>query len=88
MTFKIDPNATEQVVAVANTGTQLLTYWSSGFRAGTDSAGKLAILDPAGKVVVSDGQVLDKPAAAYPRLAGYFVCLGPTAIYVLITDPS
>jgi hypothetical protein len=38
--------------------------------------------------VVTDGQVLEKPAAAYPRLAGYFVCLAPDRIYVLLADPS
>jgi hypothetical protein len=86
MTFRIDPGAAEQVIAATDTSAQLLTYWSPGFRQAP--GGERAIVDPAGKVVVTDGQVLEKPAAAYPRLAGYFVCLAPTAIYVLLTDPA
>jgi hypothetical protein len=86
MTFRIDPDAAEQVVAVTDTNAQLLTYWSTGFRQAP--SGERAIVDPAGKVVVTDGQALEKPAAAYPRLAGYFVCLGPNALYVLLTDPA
>jgi len=86
MTFRIDPNAAEQVVAVTETNGQLLTYWSTGFRQAP--TGERAIVDATGKVVVTDGQVLEKPAAANPRLAGYFVCLATNAIYVLATDPA
>jgi hypothetical protein len=86
MTFHIDPAATEQVSATTDTGVTLVTYWSAGFVPGTDS--ERVIRDPAGKVVVKDGEVLQVPPAAYPRLAGYFVCLGTNKIYVLLNDPS
>ena len=86
MTFHIDPAAAEQVSATTDTGVTLVTYWSVGFVPGTDS--ERVIRDPAGKVVVTDGEVLQVPAAAYPRLAGYFVCLGTDKIYVLLNDPA
>ncbi len=86
VTFRIDPAAAEQVVAVTNTGVTLATFWSAGFTAGADA--ERVIRDPAGKVVVSHGEVLLVPPAAYPRLAGYFVCLGPDKLYVLLADPS
>lgn len=86
MTFHIDPAATEQVSAETDTGVTLVTYWSAGFQAGADS--ERVVRDPAGKVVVTDGDVVEVPPAAYPRLAGYFVCLGPDKLYVLLADPS
>ncbi len=86
MTFRIDPAAAEQVSAVTDTGVALSTYWSTGFMPGTDA--ERLVRDPNGKVVVSDGDVLQVPPAAYPRLAGYFVCLGPDKLYVLLADPS
>lgn len=86
MTFHIDPTASEQVIAVTDKNTTLLTYWSDGFVAGSHS--DRVIRDAAGKVVVSDGDPLLVPAGAYPRLAGYFVCLGTDKIYVLSKDPS
>jgi hypothetical protein len=86
MTFHIDPAAAEQVTATTDTGVTLVTHWSPGFVAGTDS--ERVIRDPAGKVVVTDGEALQVPPAAYPRLAGYFVCLGTDKIYVLLNDPS
>jgi hypothetical protein len=86
MTFRIDPNATEQVVAVTDTNVQLLTNWSPGFRQAP--SGDAAIVDGSGRVVATDGQVLEKAASAATRLAGYFVCLGPSEIYVLTQDPS
>ena len=86
VTFRIDPAAAEQVAAVTDTGVTLTTYWSAGFQPGSDA--ERVIRDPAGKVVVSHGEVLLVPPAAYPRLAGYFVCLGPDKLYVLLADPS
>jgi hypothetical protein len=86
MTFHIDPAAAEQVSATTDTGVTLVTYWSVGFVPGADS--ERVIRDPAGKVVLRDGEVLQVPPAAYPRLAGYFVCLGTDKIYVLLNDPS
>ena len=86
MTFHIDPAATEQVTVVTDKGATLTTYWSDGFVPGSDT--ERVIRDAAGKLVVSDGDVLAVPPAAYPRLAGYFVCLGTDKIYVLAKDPS
>jgi hypothetical protein len=85
MTFRLDPDAAEPVSAVTDTNVQLRTHWSAGFKQAPD--GQRAIVDPAGKVVVTDGQTLDVPQTGYPRLAGYFVCLGPTEIYVLLQEP-
>jgi hypothetical protein len=86
LTFRIDPHAQEQVAAETDTGVSLATYWSAGFRPGTDR--ELNVRDSNGEVVVADGDLLQVPAAGYPRLQGYFVCLAPDKIYVLATDPQ
>lgn len=86
VTFHIDPAAAEHVSAVTDQGKPLLTFWSDGFVPGT--AEERVIRDPSGAVVVSDGEVLAIPAAAWPRLHGYFVCAGPDALYVLLADPT
>jgi hypothetical protein len=86
VTFRIDPGETHQVSALANTGTVLRTFWSAGFRGG--SAAEKVVFDPAGAVVATDGEVLEIPQGAFPRLHGYFVCPSPDALYVLIADPT
>ena len=86
LTFRIDPAATEQVTAVSDTGVQLMTYWSAGFVPGTTA--ERVVRDPAGQVVARDGEVLTVPEAAFPELHGYFVCLNPTKLYVLLTKPE
>jgi hypothetical protein len=86
VTFRIDPAATEQVAAQTDTGVTLTTYWAVGFEPGTDT--ERNIRDPNGELVVSDGDMLQVPAAGYPRLQGYFVCLAPDKLYVLLTDPT
>lgn len=86
MTFDIDPDAVEQVAAETEAGVILKTYWSAGFQPGTDA--EQVVRDPTGAVVVHSGDVLQVPPAGYPRLHGYFVCLAPDKLYVLLTDPS
>lgn len=86
MTFRFDPAASEQVVAITNLGTTLLTYWSGGFVGGT--AEERVVYDPAGEIVVTDGEVLVNPERDWPRLNGYFVCPTPTALYILLRVPS
>jgi hypothetical protein len=82
LTWQIDPAADEPVTALTNTGGTLLTYWAPGFTAG--SADERVIRDPAGVIVVRDGDQL----RVGDRLAGYFVCLGPEALWVLTQDPQ
>ncbi len=84
-TFHVDPAADDPVTATADTGTTLRTFWSAGFQG---SAADKTVSDPGGTVVVTDGQVLPIPDGAYPRLAGYFVCLAPDALYILLDDPA
>jgi hypothetical protein len=86
VTFKIDPAAAEPVVAIANTGLDLHTFWAAGFRGGT--ADNKVVFDPTGAVVVTDGDKLAIPEGAFPRLNGYFVCPSPDALYVLAADPQ
>ncbi|MFL5721691.1 MAG: hypothetical protein ACJ778_14565, partial [Chloroflexota bacterium] len=86
MTFDIDPDAMDHVTAETDTGVTLKTYWSAGFQPGTSA--DLVVRDPTGAVVVNNGAVLQVPPGAYPRLHGYFVCLAPDKLYVLLTDPS
>ena len=84
--FKIDPAAAEPVVAIANTGLDLHTFWAAGFRGGT--ADNKVVFDPTGAVVVTDGDRLAIPQGAFPRLNGYFVCPSPDALYILAADPQ
>jgi hypothetical protein len=86
VTFKIEVTAPEQVVALADNGASLSTSWSAGFVGG--SSDDLVVRDPAGSVVVRDGEVLIIPDRAWPRLAGYFVCPSSTALCVLLVDPQ
>lgn len=36
----------------------------------------------------ADGEVLEMPQGAFPRLKGYFVCPSTDAVYVLLQDRS
>jgi hypothetical protein len=86
VTFHVDPTAADQVTALADTGTNLRTFWAAGFTGGTPADKN--VLDPAGAVVVTDGDMLAIPPAAFPRLQGYFVCPSPDALYILAADPQ
>ena len=86
VTFQIDPAETEQVGALADTGMVLRTFWSAGFTGGP--AGQNVVLDSAGAVVATDGEVLAIPEGAFPRLHGYFVCPSTDALYILAEDPT
>lgn len=86
VTFVIDVTAPDQVVARADTGETLTTFWSAGFVGG--SSADPVVRDPAGSVVARDGDVLAMPEGAWPRLAGYFVCPSTNALYVLLQDPE
>jgi hypothetical protein len=85
-TIKIDPASDPDVWAETETGKKLAIKWTTGFSA-TDGSAPV-IRGPKGEEVARDGTVIDVPDAAYPRLAGYFVCLAPDALYVLETDPQ
>jgi hypothetical protein len=82
MTFHIDPAAVEQVTAMTDTGVSLATYWPASFTAGT--AGERVVRDAAGVAVLTDGETLK----VGEQLHGYYVCLGPTKLYVMLTSPS
>jgi hypothetical protein len=82
MTFHIDTAAAEQVSAMTDTGVSLVTYWPAGFTVGT--AAKRAVRDDAGMAVATDGETLK----AGEKLHGYYVCLAPTKIYVMLAAPS
>ena len=82
MTFHIDPAAVEQVSAMTDTGVSLVTYWPAGFTAG--EAVHNVVRDATGNVVVTDGDVLQ----GGQLLHGYYVCLAPTKIYVMLARPG
>lgn len=82
MTFRIDPAAAEQVVAIASNGTPYHVWWSEGFTGG--SVADPVVRDPAGEVVARDGEVLSIPDQGSPRLHGYMVCASSDSIYVLL----
>ncbi len=85
-TIKIDAASDPDVWAETNTGKKLAVSWTDAFTA-TDGTPPV-ISGPKGEEVARDGTKVDVPAAADPRLVGYFVCLGPDALSVLETDPQ
>lgn len=85
-TIKVDAASDPDVWAETETGKKLAVNWTDGFTA-TDGTPPV-INGPKGEEVARDGTVIVVPAGAYPRLVGYFVCLGPGALYVLETDPQ
>ena len=86
LTFHIDPSASPQIWADANTGVSLTVRWDSSFEAGTGA--EPTVIDASGAVVLEDGDTLDVPAGAYPELKGHFVCTGPTGLIILDEAPS
>ena len=82
LTWRIDPAAEEAVTGITNTGGTVLTTWAPGFTAGT--AAERVIRDPAGVIVVRDGDQL----RVGDRLAGYYVCLGTETLSVFTRDPQ
>jgi hypothetical protein len=87
VTFRIDPAEAEHVIAVANSGAVLQTFWSAGFRGATVDQADV-VVDASGAVVAADGDVLAIPEADWPRLHGYFVCPSAEALYILSADPT
>jgi len=86
VTFHVDPAASPQIWADANTGVALTVRWDSTFEAGTGAAP--TVVDASGAVVLEDGDRLEVPAGAYPELKGHFVCTGPTGLIILDEAPS
>lgn len=78
------------MTAVTDAGATLNTYWSPGFSLGlaTDAVADWVVRDPNGQVVAGQGETLDIPAGARPRLHGYLVCATADALYVLLRDPG
>ena len=85
-TIRIDAASDPDVWAETEAGKKLAVNWTDGFSA--REGPPPVIVGPKGEEVAKDGTRIDVPAAAYPRLVGYFVCLGTDAIYVLETDPQ
>lgn len=65
---------------------KIAVKWTDGFTATGET--EIVILGPKGEEVARDGTLVNLPDGANPRLAGYFVCVAPEAIYVLETDPQ
>jgi hypothetical protein len=85
VTFHIDPTASPQIWAVADTGPSLVVRWTSAFEAGTGAEPN--VVDGSGAVVLEDGDTLDLPDGGWPDLAGHMVCPGPTSLTVLDEAP-
>ena len=86
VTINIDVSSEPDVWAGTDTAKKIAVKWTNGFT--TTDQPEPTILGPKGEEVARDGTVINVPAGAYPRLAGYFVCLAPETIYVLETDPQ
>ena len=88
--FQIDGTAADPVTAVTDAGATLHTYWSPGFSLGlaTLAVADWVVRDPYGQVVAGQGEILDIPDGARPRLHGYLVCATADAFYVLLRDPG
>jgi hypothetical protein len=80
MHFVIDPEARDQITAIADDGRRYQVYWAPGFQAG-GTATDPEVRDPDGLVVARDGEVLDDSA-----LHGYTVCATGDSIIVLLIE--
>ena len=85
VTFRIEPEAPDPVLAVDRRGATMHVFWSPGFVPGT--LDDPVVRDPAGQVVARDGERLTVPPTGFPKLHGYAVCFGD-GIYVLLVDPT
>ena len=85
-TIRIDAASDPDVWAETDAGKKLAIAWTDGFVA-TDATPPV-INGPKGEEVARDGTKVSVPADGRPRLAGYFVCLGPDTIHVLEADPQ
>ena len=85
-TIRIDAASDPDVWAETDAAKKLAVKWTDGFTA-TDGSPP-TIVGPKGEEVARDGTKVDVPSGASPRLAGYFVCLGTDALYILETDPQ
>jgi len=85
-TIRIDAASDPDVWAETEAAKKLAVKWTDGFTA-TDGSPP-TIVGPKGEEVARDGTKIDVPSGAYPRLAGYFVCLAPDALSILETDPQ
>ena len=83
VTFRIDPTALDQVVAIAPSGRAYHIFWSQGFQGGT--LDDPVVRDPNGRVVARDGEVVVNPAQG---IHGYTVCSGSDSLYVLLAGPT
>ena len=85
-TIRIDPASDPDVWAETEAAKKLAVKWTDGFS--TTNGSPPTIIGPKGEEVARDGTKIDVPSGAYPRLAGYFVCLAPDALSILETDPQ
>jgi hypothetical protein len=81
ITFIIDPNAADPVLAVTDTGLIFRTRWPLGFTGGTEQ--DPVVRDASGQVVARDGERLALPQHGLPNLHGHSVCFGGDSIWVL-----
>jgi hypothetical protein len=79
--FRIDPNALDQVVAIAP-GFVYHLFWWQGFRGGT--LDDPVVRDPNGQVVARNGERVTNPEQG---LHGYTICSGSGSLYVLPEVP-
>ncbi len=82
ITFRIDPAALDQVVAIRPDGRALHIFWSQGFQGGTLE--DPVVRDPNGQVVARDGEVVIDPGRG---IHGHAVCSGSDSLYVLLEGP-
>jgi hypothetical protein len=82
ITFRIDPAALDQVVAIRPDGRALHIFWPQGFRGGTLE--DPVVRDPNGQIVARDGEVVIDPGRG---IHGHAVCSGSDSLYVLLEGP-
>lgn len=81
VTFRIDPDAADQSIAIENGHTVWQVSWAPSFRGGT--ADDPVVRDVHGVVVVRDGTEIRTPPNGHLTLHGPLVCVGEGQLLVL-----
>jgi hypothetical protein len=85
VTLWVDPFRSDQIWAVADSGTRFPIVWPDGFTARGSDRGWV-VLDASGQVAGANGDVIVTPPAGDQTIRGRQVCFGDNTLSVMPTQ--